>query len=223
MSRNVRPQQRCAGVDGCKGGWVVASRDGAHVEPSIANVIATFDIVGIDMPIGLPNIFSRQSDFEARRYLRPRGSTVFPTPPRACIDATDYSQACELAREATGKAISIQAWNIVPKIKEVDALISRDHERRVAEMHPECSFLAMNNDEALASKHTSVGIEQRSKLVESHFGVTPIALRFARIDDVLDAYAVLWSAERFAAGTHRTMPEHDEQRDARGLLMRIVI
>jgi predicted RNase H-like nuclease len=90
-------------------------------------------------------------------------------------------------------------------------------------MHPECSFLAMHNDEALASKHTSFGIEQRTRLVESHFGVTPIPLRFARIDDVLDAYAVLWSAERFAAGTHRTMPAHDEQRDTRGLLMRIVV
>jgi len=33
----------------------------------------------------------------------------------------------------------------------------------------------------------------------------------------------LWSAERFAAGTHRTMPEHNEQRDDRGLLMRIVV
>ena len=109
------------------------------------------------------------------------------------------------------------------KIKEVDAFISRDHEHRVAEMHPECSFLAMNNDEPLASKHTSVGIEQRTRLVESHFAITPIPLRFARIDDVLDAYAVLWSAERFAAGKHRTMPEHHEQRDARDLLMRIVV
>ena len=109
------------------------------------------------------------------------------------------------------------------KIKEVDALISRDHEHRVAEMHPECSFVAMNSGETLASKHTSLGIEQRSRLVESHFGVTPIPLQFARIDDVLDAYAVLWSAERFAVGIHRTMPEHNEQRDARGLLMRIVV
>jgi predicted RNase H-like nuclease len=186
-------------------------------------VLASFEVVGIDMPIGLPNIFSRQSDFEARRYLRPRGSTVFPTPPRACIDAIDYSEACALAREATGKAISIQAWNILAKIKAVDALISRDLEHRVAEVHPECSFLAMNSDEPLVSKHTPLGIEQRSRLIESHFGVSPMPLRSARIDDMLDAYAALWSAERFATSTHRTMPEHHEQRDERGLLMRIVV
>ncbi|CAB4870286.1 unannotated protein [freshwater metagenome] len=193
------------------------------VVPLIGTVINGFDVIGIDMPIGLPVDRPRRSDIEARQYLRPRGSTVFPAPPRACIGATEYAQACALARRATGKAISIQAWNIVPKIVELDACVSPGHEHRVAEMHPECSFLMMNVGVALTSKHVSLGREQRSALVRQYFDVTPTAPRGARLDDVLDAYALLWSAERFAREEHRTFPAGDPDRDGRGLLMRIVV
>lgn len=175
------------------------------------------------MPIGLPIDSARQSDIDARRYLSPRGSTVFPTPPRVCLLATDYAGACELARGATGKAISLQAWNIMSKMRELDAHVTSHHEARVAEIHPECSFMAMNNDEPLDSKHTVVGREQRARLIAQHFNVVLARLRGARPDDVFDAYAVLWSTERFARGEHRTMPDGGAQRDARGLLMRIVV
>ena len=223
MPRTVRREPRCAGVDGCRAGWVVTSRDGVRVESSLATVLAHFDVVGIDMPIGLPIDQPRHSDLEARRYLSPRGSTVFATPPRACIDATDYGNACALARLATGKAISLQAWNITPKIREVDALVAPDLEDRVAEVHPECSFMAMNGERPLASKHTEDGREHRAQLTRHWFGLVPQAPRGARVDDVLDAYAVLWSTERFARGEHRTMPSSLEQRDRRGLIMRIVV
>lgn len=218
----------CAGVDGCRGGWVVATRNGVRVEASVATVIDAFDVVGIDMPIGLPVDRSRAADIEARRYLRPRGSTVFPTPPRACIDARDYPEACAIAREATGKAISKQAWNIVAKINEVDRCLSTHDERRVAEMHPECSFLAMRNLDSndappLASKHTLLGREQRTALIRRAFGTIPHVPRGAQLDDVLDAYAVLWSAERFARDDHFTLQGPTAERDARGLLMRIVV
>jgi predicted RNase H-like nuclease len=195
---------------------------------SIAEVIDNFDVIGIDMPIGLPIETSRHCDIEARRYLRPRGATVFATPPRACIDAGDYADACAMARIATGKAISIQTWNIVPKIREIDAAVTRDLEHRVAEIHPECSFLMMrqtmmNDTQPLDSKHIARGREQRVDLVRRFFALTPVALRGARLDDVLDAYAVLWSTERFARSTHQTMPVARTQRDARGIAMRIVV
>ena len=49
----------------------------------------------------------------------------------------------------------------------------------------------------------------------------PVApLRGARFDDVLDAYAVLWTTERFARGEHVSFG--DGARDERGILMRIV-
>jgi predicted RNase H-like nuclease len=195
---------------------------------SIAEVIDDFDVIGIDMPIGLPIDTSRLCDIEARRYLRPRGATVFATPPRACIDAADYAHACAMARVATGKAISIQTWNIVPKIRELDTTVTHEFEHRVAEIHPECSFLMMrqtmmNDTQPLDSKHTERGREQRVELIQRFFAVTPVAQRGARLDDVLDAYAVLWSAERFARGDHRVMPSHTIHRDARGIMMRIVV
>ena len=59
----------------------------------------------------------------------------------------------------------------------------------------------------------------RAALLAPEFGdVRP--LPGARFDDVLDAHAVLWSAERFARGAHVTFG--DGRRDARGILMRIV-
>ena len=194
-----------------------------QVVTSVADVIDDFDVIGVDMPIGLPIDTSRHSDIEARKFLRPRGATVFATPPRACIDATDYADACARARVATGKAISIQAWNIVSKIKELDAAVTRELEHRVAEIHPECSFLMMNHTRPLDSKHIASGREQRVELIRRFFSVTPVAPRGARLDDVLDAYAVLWSTERFACGEHLTMPANATHRDARGIAMRIVV
>jgi predicted RNase H-like nuclease len=90
-------------------------------------------------------------------------------------------------------------------------------------MHPECSFAAMNNGRPLASKRTELGRTQRTDLVYRSFGVTPGSTRRARADDVLDAYALLWSAERFAMHEHVTMPAGEVRRDATGLAMRIVV
>jgi predicted RNase H-like nuclease len=116
----------------------------------------------------------------------------------------------------------VQAWNIVPKINEVDAHMSPDREDRIVEIHPECSFLAMNEHQPLASKHNAVGREQRTTLVGQLFGaslhgVSVRTLKGARLDDVLDAYAVLWSTERFARGAHRTFPAGEPERD-RGIM-----
>jgi predicted RNase H-like nuclease len=218
---------RCAGVDGCRGGWVVATREGITVEPAIAVVVdAGYAAVAIDMPIGLPSSAPRRSEIEARRYLAPRGSTVFPTPARACLAATDYRHACELSMAARNVKLSKQSWHILGKIAEVDRAVTPAHSDSVVEAHPECSFLAMNGEQPLASKHTAIGIEQRLALVEAAFGIDARLVTrtgtTATVDDVLDAYAVLWTAERFAAGLHLTFPAVGQDVDERGLPMRIV-
>jgi predicted RNase H-like nuclease len=181
-----------------------------------------FSVIGIDMPMGLPDGEARQCEPAARRLISPRGSTIFPTPSRACLDARDYADACAISRAATGKAISKQAWHILPKIRELDTALSvADHER-VIEVHPECSFAAMNGGRVLPSKRTADGLAQRRALTTTHFGPTPSALAGARIDDILDAYAVLWTAERFARGLHLEIPDR-RQHDSRGIPMRIVV
>jgi len=227
LTATVARSGHCAGVDGCNGGWVVASRAGATIEPAISTVIEHgYDAVAIDMPIGMPTTTARRSEIEARRYLSPRGSTIFPTPVRACLDATDYLDACAISFAARGVKLSKQSFAILPKIAEVDRALSFAHTGRVAEAHPECSFVAMNNEGPLTSKHSAEGIAQRRALVLQHFGVEVAALRMhglsATVDDVLDAYAMLWTAERFAAGAHQTFPSDGDEFDDRGLPMRIV-
>ena len=213
----------CAGVDGCKAGWVVATRAGVRVVERIADVFAVgHTVVGIDMPVGLPSSEPRAADLAARRFLSPRGSTVFPTPPRVCLAARDYGEACAMSVAATGKKLTLQTWNILAKMREVDEAVDPGDEQRVIEVHPECSFAVMNADQPLPSKKSREGLGQRAALLEAEFGHLPDRLAGAGRDDILDAYAALWTAERFARGQHREMPTGDRQRDSRGLLMRIV-
>ena len=207
-----------AGIDGCRGGWVVASTDGVRVLPALT--FAGFDLVGIDMPIGLIDGPPRACDVEARRYLRPRGSSVFPAPPRAALKCAEYNTAVALARRATGRGISRQTFNIMPKIAELDLLIDDSNQGCVIEVHPECAFRALSAGEVLPSKKTGAGQAFRRRLLADHFDLPSRVPSGAALDDVLDAYAVLWSTFRFLHGEHIVFG--DGQRDERGLEMRIV-
>ena len=77
-----------AGVDGCKGGWVVVQRQADVVT---ATVVETFDQVVsfvssgalyVDMPIGLPEADDRQVERLARQRLPGRAGSVFNVPAR---------------------------------------------------------------------------------------------------------------------------------------------
>lgn len=208
------------GVDGCPAGWVAATRSGAWVFTDLARLLEGFAVIGIDMPIGLPATGVRAAEVAARRFLGGRAaSRVFATPPRDLIDATDYATANAHSRRVHRRGISRQAFALVPRIRALDAIASPAREHRLAEIHPECAFAAMAGA-TLVTKHSAAGIEQREALLRARFGVLPPTPRGAKRDDLLDAYAVLWSAERFAAGTHVTLG--DGARDERGLEMRIV-
>lgn len=205
------------GVDGCRSGWVIATITDLVVAPRLE--LPDGVIVGIDMPIGLPTNAPRTCDREARRFLGRRSSTVFPAPARACLGARSHSEANARSRLATGRGLPIQAFHLLAKITEVDALVTPEIEHRVVEIHPECAFVRMNHGEPLPSKRTTDGAQQRRALLTQHFDVRP-APRGAAADDVLDAYAVLWSAQRFERGEH--VEFGDGSRDERGLVMRIV-
>lgn len=228
MPRAVRREPRCAGVDGCRRGWVVATRDGVEIVERFASLIDRFDVIAVDMPIGLADAAIRGCEAVARRYISPRGSTIFSTPVRGCLTATDYRHACEISRAAIGRAISQQSWRILPKIRELDDVLTPEHDNAVVEAHPECAFATMNGGVIRAPKHTPAGLAERLVLLEPVFGSVAKALATrpkgdAKADDVLDAFAVLWTAERFARGDHHTLAAHTPERDARGLPMRIVV
>lgn len=222
---------RVVGIDGCKAGWVAVVLDasgvtGVEVCATVNVLIETcgpVEVVGIDMPIGLPQEGLRDADRLARKRIGVRASSVFSTPPRAALDAQTYEQASALSRRHQGRGLSKQSFNLLPKIREVDALVRRPGGPRVVEVHPEVSFRALHEADLRFSKKTWNGQMLRRRLL-AHVGVEiPGALGAAGAvpaDDVLDAAAVAWSARRVAAGQARSLPE-SPPRDGEGIEMAI--
>jgi predicted RNase H-like nuclease len=219
-----------AGVDGCRDGWVIAQADaddGALIDvavvPSFVEVARLLDhdveMIAVDMPIGLPEAGARACDREARRLLGPRRSTVFPAPPRALLDSTDYHHALARKRAIDGSGLSKQTYFLLPKIAEIDAALTPVGQESVVEAHPELAFLRLMGT-PLLSKHTDAGLQQRLDLVEQvlHDQQVPLA-RPARIDDVLDAIVLTVTARALLSGTAQRLG--DGARDARGLAMEI--
>ncbi|MEO8692763.1 MAG: DUF429 domain-containing protein [Acidimicrobiales bacterium] len=223
-----------AGVDGYRGGWVVVTAGitgGASTVDCVPVLASLIDrvrsgavrAVGIDMPIGLPSHTRRASDRQLRVHLGERRASLFPTPPRAVLDATDYRDALERARAATGVGLSKQAWYLVAKIRELDALITPELQPRVSEAHPESSFAELAGSPLATRKSTREGRDERLQLLLPSF--PDIAEHLTRhraiAADVLDAFAAAWTARRIASGTARWFG--DDERDARGLRMSVAV
>lgn len=179
---------------------------------------------GIDIPIGLPPSGPRRCDLEARRVLgRPRASSVFPAPARAVLEAPSYPEACAASRAANGKAVPMQLFNILDKVREVDGLMTPARQDLLVEVHPEVSFALLGGRPMRHAKRTAAGREERLGLLETCFtGIGALAAvrpPGAAADDVLDAFAAAWSARRWFAGTfHRFGGDLDE----RGLRMEMI-
>jgi predicted RNase H-like nuclease len=162
---------------------------------------------GIDIPIGLAECGPRACDREARRMLGPRRSSVFPAPARPVLRASSYKEACTISRQVSGRAVSKQLYNIVPKIREVDRLQSdaRSRSQHLFEMCPELSFTVMTGTPMPHNKRTPEGRAARVEALRPSFGdVAPLLeppLGGATPDDVLDALAGAWTARRYAAGS----------------------
>jgi predicted RNase H-like nuclease len=214
----MHARHNIVGIDGCKAGWVVATLDGAFVLPKLQ--LETFELVGIDMPIGLIDGPPRVCDIAARRFLERARSSVFPAPPRAALECANYPDALAAARAATGRGISKQTFNIMAKVAELDRLIDATNHTSIVEVHPECAFKMLNDGSAVPSKKIPAGLGIRRELLSGHFDVPATAPPGAAMDDLLDAYAVLWSVRRFELGQATLFG--DGQRDARGIEMRIV-
>jgi predicted RNase H-like nuclease len=226
----AQPLTKIAGIDGCRTGWVAAILDGALLE---ARVVSTDDelvallrecaVAAIDIPIGLAEHGPRSCDHHARRFLGRRASCVFPAPLRPLLALGDYAEANRIARQLQGRGISRQGWAIVGKVAQVDRLLQRHHElrARVSEVHPEVSFAMWNGGAALEGKRTEQGLAARRTLAAAHFGTLPPVPRGAHEDDLLDAVAALWTAERIRAGRSRELG--DARADVTGLPMRIVV
>lgn len=252
------PPRWLAGADGCRGGWVVALRDRLELTPARLGVIDRLenlfdgtvgwpvpDVLAIDMPIGLPDRITgsgRGPEQLVRPLLGARQSSVFAIPARAAVEADKgpyASQADMLAAHRAASAlartrsdpprgVSIQAFNLFPKIRELDRLLRGDLAlaRRVVECHPEVAFQALNGHRPLDEPKKSggrahgPGLALRRQLL--HARGLPDALltaptpRGAGEDDVVDALACLVVAAAIADGTARSYPSPPKH-DAHGL------
>ncbi|MEM6847266.1 MAG: DUF429 domain-containing protein [Pseudomonadota bacterium] len=226
------------GVDGCPSGYAVVtlgdSPPCASVIPTIAPLFDRGETVAIDIPIGLPASIcgpGRPPEQAIRPLLGPRRSSVFSIPCRDAVFAPTYAEACAAARAASTppKAISIQAFKIFPKIREVDAALTPATEAHVFEVHAELGFWRLNGERPMAAPKAARGVPtaqqlaSRITLLTAHglpaslFENRPAALPLV---DLVDAAAIALIAQRCAAGTAVPFPD-PPPRDARGLRMAI--
>lgn len=230
------------GIDGCRGGWVAAvldTRDGAPVRYELLTALdevleharAGRATLVVDIPIGLPTAGARRCDVEARALLgRARQSSVFPAPSRAALGGVgDYAAACRLNEAVLGTKLSRQAFGILPRIGEMDALITPALQVAVREGHPEVVFRVLARRGLAASKRTAEGRAERLALLAAaglEVAVEDARARLGRsrvaADDLLDAAACAVAARRVAAGQALVFPLATSERDERGLRMEIV-
>ena len=238
-----------AGVDGCRAGWVVVLTDsgcgdggGAAAEIAVAGdfcgvleLTRRARVVGVDMPIGLLDAAApggRDCDRHARRLLgRLRACSVFSPPVRAALVRASYRRALSANRASSAErlGISIECFNLFPRLREVDEALSADLTlaERVTEIHPELSFRELAGTTAGLGepKRSPRGRSRRIALLRPMFPrlarrlKTPLAGVAA--DDILDAHAVAWSAARVARKRAVCLPTQPAPRDARGLPMAI--
>lgn len=221
-----------AGVDGCRGGWIVAFvRPTGHestvrIVPRFADVLAAPEapaIVAVDMPIGLPErtgLGGRAAENAVRPLLGQRQSSVFSVPSRAAIYAADYGEACRIAAETSDppRKVSKQLFNIAPKIREVDECLRAvaDAAARTFEVHPEVAFWRLNGEQALVepkkvkSRAYEPGLRLRRNLLIAA-GLSAEAVnapppKGAGPDDLLDALACAAIARRLHAQIARPFP-----------------
>jgi predicted RNase H-like nuclease len=232
------------GVDGCRAGWFGVRISGPrNVEGSLFRSFAELhaewhddrSVMLIDIPIGLPdNTSCRACDTLARSYLGGRkASSVFNPPTRAALDATNWEQAAALNEDRCGKRLSKQTWNIMPKIREIDAFLQADKQRQqwIREAHPEVLFQALNGGQPLTfGKKTAEGQQQRLSILEQHAAgchrlFTRLCERHPRQavqpDDILDAMIEAVVSARYQDRLDTLPPE--PPLDTTGLRCEIVL
>ncbi|MEM9251567.1 MAG: DUF429 domain-containing protein [Planctomycetota bacterium] len=243
------------GIDGCRAGWVAARWDGATVAFALfASIDAWAEARSwrsrrgeggaatlIDVPIGLLEGdgvagMQRGCDVAARRRLKSRSTSVFTPPCRGTLSARDYGEACEANRRVLGRAMSLQAWHIVPKIAEVDAWLLGDAPKRrrvLAESHPELAFAVMTGEPLATRKRSADGRAERANLLAEAMGVDVLAALGAwresegvtrqavADDDALDAAVLAWVAAGMTDEVE-SIPAEAEV-DRRGLPMQMIV
>jgi len=240
------------GVDGCKAGWIAVIRNDAGTKVQVfgsfeALLAAIPDdaVVAVDMPIGLPDFTTkggRGPETLVRPFLGQRQSSVFSIPSRAAVhaEAADFTdleawyaahrRSSEIAMQTSEppRGVSIQAFGIFSKIREIDALmISRPELRNsVIESHPEVAFWRLNGGQAMSLPKKIKGRVNPDGMAERRVLLARVGHdrglldqtppRGAAADDFLDACAMMLIAERHRRGETASFPS-PPGRDSHGI------
>ena len=224
------------GIDGCAAGWFsVCIGPKNHVAYGI---FSSFDdvwnqykdatVILVDIPIGLPwkHYPRRECDIEARQVLSPlRHNSVFSPPCRETIDAENYTEACNINKKNCGRRLSMQTWNIIPKISQADELLKTKRNARniIRETHPEICFWGLAGGNPMAHyKGTQEGLEERLEILQHFFKRSNAIYKAARerffrkdvaLDDILDALVNAVTSTRFEkhGKTLPTNPPQDQE------------
>lgn len=214
------------GIDACPAGWALCTLDRAgaasmsiveHTD-DLAPPITGCDAVCIDIPIGTPSDRHRACDARAKAILGRYNARVFMTPPRPVLSQPDYPSANAESRRVLGKGLSKQAWNILPKVRAVDALLHLHPSlrARVHECHPEIALWGLGGEVIAPNKATPEGRDARLDLLGRFVDAPARCLRDARHtvpardakdDDLIDAMICAVAAMGIWDGTLRPLIE----------------
>jgi predicted RNase H-like nuclease len=230
------------GIDGCKAGWLAVGVDAQdklthqviREADQLNEVIDGAKKVFIDIPLGMN---SEEYTRECDRLLRSRlgsdySSSIFDPPIRPALHAPTYAEACMQSYSITEKKVTLQSWNITPKIREVDQMLQEHTELRskVYESHPEFLFLRLNGGDPLQQKKkTKKGLRHRLSLIVDRHGDAKDMFRDLKEeyrrneigeDDIVDAMVLAHFAWRSREEEIKTLPE-DPPQDETGITMAI--
>lgn len=211
----MSPQRQAIGIDGCRSrsgtGWIAVRLPdyAAAVFPDLAGALAAFPDAGrtlVDIPIGLTDApGGRGCERLVRRLLGPRRNSVFTPPCRSAAEMYErsihletrerYRLLCAENRRVTGRAFSLQAFHLLPRIVEAGRLAEAG--APMLESHPELCFARLAGAPMRHGKKTAPGRAERLEVLSAGLatvsGDALTALRTGRRppgaghDDWLDA------------------------------------
>lgn len=204
-----------------------------RTQEELREELNNYDRIFIDMPMGLEDeVYTRECDALLRKKLGAEyAPSVFSPPIRPALHAPSYVEANMQSFEYTEKKLTIQSWNITPKIKILDEFLTSDPDLRdkVFESHPELLFMNLNRGKIFQKKNTKKGLRHRLDLIKVH---EPIAADFFRDikeefrrneveeDDIVDAMVLALAANLSVEKGIKTLPENPPV-DSSGLKMAI--
>lgn len=201
----------------------------ARIVQSLEQVLRAFPdaaVYAVDIPIGYPVRGTRLADATARLALgSTRGRSIFDAVPPRYLKLEHYEDVQAAVEQDRAKNVEVpcpsrQAWGLKKKMLEANRAAAGD--RRIYEVHPEVSFWAMRGNKPVdESKRTWSGFWVRRRLLQRENILIPDTIEngeLAGIDDVLDAAACAWSAQRIARGKDAGQfpPKGQEQPDENG-------